>query len=225
MRDIGCVAVIGIIAHEQRSGLDALKDYADVRDDGKRWAGLVGQRIMDESGQPREVVAFAIKQSVDAEQARAIKLESATKAKAYARTRFDECKAVMDADLAAADAPAMTDAATVSGDEPSIAALHRQQLDEDLSTPHRIRYCKAMIDLTAAEIAGREGSDSRDANAFARLADAFAVKAKSLPNADKPKAISADGLMAELEKEPRKEEKMARCIRLGETLALALPPE
>jgi hypothetical protein len=110
-------------------------------------------------------------------------------------------------------------------DEPDKIALYRTQLGEDLSNPHRIRYCKALIDISAKEIAGREGADSRDAKAFARLASAFAFKANDLPAAEKPKPISADELQAELEKEPSKEEKMARCLRLGDSLALAMPPE
>ena len=74
MRDIGCVAAIGIIAHEQRSGQGASQSYPDMRESGKRWAGIVGDRVMEESGQPREVVAFAIKQAVEAEQEQAMKI-------------------------------------------------------------------------------------------------------------------------------------------------------
>ena len=236
MRDIGCVATIGIIAHEQRSGQDALKNFADVREDGKRWAGIVGQRVMDESGQPREVVAFAIKQAVEAEQEQAMKARDAA---AYVRQRFDICKSTMDVQLGAWVGVHSTDAAVRIEDSPSMLAtdpdwgtdepekiaLYRTQLDDDLNSPHRIRYCKVLIDLSAKEISAREGADSRDAQAFARLAAAFAIHAKKLPAAEKPKPISADELMAELEKEPSKEEKMARCLRLGDSLALAIPPE
>jgi hypothetical protein len=234
MRDIGCVATIGIIAHEQRSGQDTLQNYADVRENGKRWAGIVGQRVMDESGQPREVVALAIKQAVEAEQEQAMK---ASDAPAFVRQRFDACKAIMGAQLGAADAiganaVATDDSASMLAtdpdwgtDEPDKIAIYRTQLDEDLNSPHRIRYCKVLIELSAKETSAREGADSRDAQAFARLAAAFAVYAKRLPAAEKPKPVSADELMTELEKEPSKEEKMARCLRLGESLALAMPPE
>lgn len=240
MRDIGCVAVMGIIAQEQRNGnKQTIADYADVREDGKRWAGIVGARVMDETGQLREVVAYAIKQAVEAEQDRTIKMKSDEESKAYVRNRFDQCKPVMDAQLGAAAAAAAPQESLPTDnspsmlatdpdwgtDEPDKIALYRTQLGEDLSNPHRIRYCKALIDISAKEIAGREGPDSRDARAFARLASAFAFKANNLPAAEKPKPISADELQAELEKEPSKEEKMARCLRLGDSLALAMPPE
>ena len=236
MRDIGCVALVGIIAHEQRSGAEALASYADVRDSGRRWAGIVGQRVMDETGQPREVVAFAIKQAVEAEQAKVIEVNDDAKSQDYVRDRFNECQSVMDRQLAATDAS--TPAAAVDNsasmlaaepdwqtDEPDKIALYRTQLGEDLGNPHRIRYCRTLIDISYKEISGREGADSRDAKAFARLANAFAMKAQGLPAAGKPKPISAEELQTELDKEPSKEEKMERCLRLGESLALAIPPE
>lgn len=236
MRDIGCVAVIGIVAHEQRSGAEAMASYADVREGGKRWAGIVGERVMEESGQPREVVAFAIKQAVEAEQAKVIEMNDDAKSKDYVRKRFAECHSVMEGQLATANAS--TSAATVDNsasmlaaepdwqtDEPDKIALYRTQLGEDLGNPHRIRYCKTLVDISYKEISGREGADSRDAKAFGRLAQAFAFKAQGLPAAETPKPISADELQAELEKEPSSEEKMARCLRLGESLALAMPPE
>ena len=38
MKDIGCVAVIGIAAYEQRSKQGALANYPNLGEDGKRWA-------------------------------------------------------------------------------------------------------------------------------------------------------------------------------------------
>ena len=233
MRDIGCVAAIGIIAHEQRSGQGASQSYPEMRESGKRWAGIVGDRVMEESGQPREVVAFAIKQAVEAEQGQAMK---AADPAAYVQTRIGQCKPIMDAQLGAADAATKTDPTydtpMMLTPQPQLEihdsdkiGLFRKTLGEDLSNPHRIRYCKVLIDMAAKEIVEREGSDSRDAKAFARLATAFDGEVNKLPKADEPKPISNEELQTELEKEPSKEEKMARCIRLGETLALAMPPE
>jgi hypothetical protein len=102
-RDVGCVAAIGIIAHEQREGKAALTDYPDMREAGKRWAGIVGDRIVFETGQPREVVAFAIKRAVQAEQSDAAKANDPA---AYIKSRIAACRTLMDADLAATDAAA-----------------------------------------------------------------------------------------------------------------------
>jgi hypothetical protein len=100
-QDIGCVAVLGIVAGEQRRGVAGSSTLPDVRLTGKRWAGLVGGRIMAETGQPRELVAFAITEAVKAEQSRA----SAGENPAFVvRTRLEECLPRMQAQLAEADA-------------------------------------------------------------------------------------------------------------------------
>jgi hypothetical protein len=72
-------------------GSDASQSYADVRESGKRWAGIVGERVMEESGQPREVVAFAIKQAVEAEQEHR---DEMTAKSPLMCNRFGECKSI-----------------------------------------------------------------------------------------------------------------------------------
>ncbi len=56
-RDIFCVVEIAVIAEEQKRGEP---HDASLPADGKRWAGIVGARIVQETGQPREVVALAM---------------------------------------------------------------------------------------------------------------------------------------------------------------------
>lgn len=232
MQEIGCVAIIGLIAHDQRAGGDALQRYGDIRQSGKKWAGIVGDRIMFETGQPRELVAAAFKAAVDAEQEISIKMETPEKSAAYVRTRFDQCKPMMDMQLAKADGaePAVTVGNSPSmlapepkwaTDEPKQIALYRQQLREDLASPQNIRHCNALIGMSADEISGREGEDSRDAKAFVRLAKALSAKVQSLPDVDQPEPATADDLPGKLQTEAEKEEIIARCIRLGESLALA----
>jgi hypothetical protein len=97
-RDIGCVAVMALIAYDQGRNAPGAERFPDVRETGKRWAGIVGDRITFETGQPREVIAFAIKEAVAAEQQRAI---DASDPAAYTKTRFAECKPGMEADLLA----------------------------------------------------------------------------------------------------------------------------
>lgn len=236
MQDIGCVAVIGIIAAEQRGKPDVVSDFPDVRESGKRWAGIVGQRVMDESGQPREVVAFAIKQAVEAEQEQAMRAASPLVAAAHVKTRFGQCNAIMDAQLAAADDATLVAVVDNSAsmlvpeperntDDPARIALYRQQLGEDLGNPVNIHFCAGMLGSAAKEISGREGADSRDAKAFGRIARALDLKATSLSGVKSPKADDATEQLSEMTTEADKEEVIARCIRLGESLALALPPE
>ena len=62
-RDILCVVEIAVMADEQKRGI---ANGPDLRVNGKRWAGLVGARIVQETGQPRELVAVAMTEAAKA---------------------------------------------------------------------------------------------------------------------------------------------------------------
>lgn len=87
MRDIGCVATMALVVAEM----------PDLAKPAKRWSGIVGQRVMDESGQPREVVAAAMIESANAQAARGG--DGAAR-----QLRIAQCQAIMAAELAATDA-------------------------------------------------------------------------------------------------------------------------
>ena len=89
--DIACVAVIATLAEKQRTGA-APSDAPDVRQSGKRWAGIVGSRITAQSGQPRELVAVAMAEAAKAEFQRPSDL-----------TRINSCAVQMATELASAD--------------------------------------------------------------------------------------------------------------------------
>ena len=87
MRDIGCVATLAL----------AVSEGTDLAKSAKRWSGIVGQRVMDESGQPRELVATAMLESANA-QSRLAEGEEARD------QRIAQCQAIMYSELAAVDA-------------------------------------------------------------------------------------------------------------------------
>ena len=62
-RDIACVVEIAVQADAQKRGIAG---GTDVQANGKRWAGIVGDRIVFETGQPREVVALAMQEAAQA---------------------------------------------------------------------------------------------------------------------------------------------------------------
>ena len=64
--DIACVATLATLAERQRLGT-ALSDLPNVGLSGKRWAGIVGSRITEQSGQPRELIAVAMVEAAKAE--------------------------------------------------------------------------------------------------------------------------------------------------------------
>ena len=66
-RDIACVVEIAVLADGQKRGVSG---GSDVQASGKRWAGVVGERVMAETGQPRELVSYAMTEAAKARAAR-----------------------------------------------------------------------------------------------------------------------------------------------------------
>jgi hypothetical protein len=99
LRDIRCVAYFGVAASYQRQGITGYHP-TDVRVDGPRWAGIVGNRVMRDTGLPKEVVGFAIQEAVP-EASGILKLNNP-----YPTIeRYEaECVPLMRADLLADDA-------------------------------------------------------------------------------------------------------------------------
>ena len=93
-RDIACVVELAVVADGQKRGVTA---GTDVQANGRRWAGMVGARITLESGQPRELVAFAMTEAAKARQARTGDTNTDT-------VTVADCTRQMAAELAMADA-------------------------------------------------------------------------------------------------------------------------
>lgn len=88
-RDIACVVEIAVLADERKRGQAG---GPDVQVSGKRWAGIVGDRIMSETGQPRGLVSFAMTEAAKARAARKSSGDSAA------------CISQMNKELAVVDA-------------------------------------------------------------------------------------------------------------------------
>lgn len=80
--------------------------YPDMRLQGRKWAGIVGDRVTFESGHPKEVVAFAMREAAATEQMR---MHNMADPNAALNGRFAEClllmKTDMDADATSAPLP------------------------------------------------------------------------------------------------------------------------
>lgn len=90
MRDIACVATMAL----------AVGDRPDLAKSAKHWSGIVGQRVMDESGQPRELVATAMIESANAQARLAEGVQERNQ-------RIAICQTIMNAELAAVEAASM----------------------------------------------------------------------------------------------------------------------
>jgi hypothetical protein len=81
VQDIRCVAMLGIVAYDQRRDATEWADIPSVRADGERFAGIVGERTMKETGRTREAVKALILAEVAAVQ----------KAKTVPRPEVEAC--------------------------------------------------------------------------------------------------------------------------------------
>ncbi len=212
MRDIGCVATLGLIASDQRRGMAPSIRFPNVMERGKKYAGIVGERVIAETGQSREVVRLAIMQSVEDQQDRAITTDEAGgDAKAMFGELMDTCVPLLDAEVPV-EAPTQED----------------------------YLFCAAIIGLAADEIEGREGAESMNAKAMRKLVEQLEEKYYAAVDPNLPvdsagfgtaQAAAAADLVGEMEKqsalaksgggvealsEAEGEEKYQRCIFLGE---------
>lgn len=206
-RDIACVGVMALIANDQHRKAEGYDFYPDVQEVGKKWAGIVGERIMEQTGLPKEVVGVAMTEAAKAEQNR---IATADEPMATAMNRFIECQPLMEADLPPAE---MAEFMGVDWgtDEPAKLARMHADLAADRASLKLSHYCTRLLRAASGEVTQREGKDSRDAKAIRRLSDGMEHHIATLPLAQ-PGELNADDIA-------QSEEQMARCIRLGQWAA------
>lgn len=68
-RDLDCVAALAVVASEQEKANETAMEYPLVIERGRIYAGIVGQRVLDETGQSKEQVRQAILDAVTDQQA------------------------------------------------------------------------------------------------------------------------------------------------------------
>jgi hypothetical protein len=130
-RDIACVAVMAVIAGEQQRGVTGSDVFPDVRETGKRWMPIVGERVMRETGQPRELVGLAMTESAKA---------------AQARTQVKECAQRMAEDLVATDiAEGRFDAVQWDTDDGVPQASMQQRIVTDAGSSATKNRCHAVL--------------------------------------------------------------------------------
>jgi hypothetical protein len=163
-RDIGCVAALAVVAYEQGRGETR---WPPLGEDGARFAQVVGERVMKQTGQTREQVRDAIVAAVAERQ----------KAKALPDAEVTACLAMMRETLPALPAPTL----------PQCAAMLRIAYDDEhgrnglsddakkLSTIASILDHKAREALSAQ---GKSGPETDAAMSEAREGVAAEVKAR-----------------------------------------------
>ncbi|WP_420607213.1 hypothetical protein [Novosphingopyxis sp.] len=97
-RDIDCVATFGLVAYEQSRGAPGANRLRSLALPGKTYAGLIGARLIEEAGLPREVIAAAIAESARAQASAAVEAGNPMR---FLTTRYAVCEPLLDAEIAA----------------------------------------------------------------------------------------------------------------------------
>ena len=69
-RDLSCVAALAIVASEQQRGVESSFVYPLIQERGKTYAGVIGERVMQETGMSQEDVGKAMVAAVADQQAK-----------------------------------------------------------------------------------------------------------------------------------------------------------
>lgn len=75
-RDLSCVAILAIVAFEQEKGMESALRYPLLASRGGKYAGLIGERILAETGRTREQVKTELLAAVADHQARVLEADT-----------------------------------------------------------------------------------------------------------------------------------------------------
>lgn len=164
-RDIGCVATLAVVAYEQQRGETR---WPPVGEDGARFAQLVGERVMKQSGRTREQVRDAIVAAVTERQ----------KAKTLPEADVEACLALMRKEAPPPPPPGL----------PQCAAMLKLAYEEEhgrnglSDDAKQLATIASILDHKAREALrgeGKSGSEIDAAMAATREAVAAEVKARA----------------------------------------------
>lgn len=154
-RELSCVAMLAIIASEQERGVESALAYPLLSERGARYAGLVGQRIMEETGRNREQVRKDILAAVEAQQAMAIE---AADPEELLRSEMAICLPLLDAAVPPRPKPDLTQCAGML--QLAYEEVHKREglskTAQDLKTLAAVLDSRARDQLRAEGLSGSE---------------------------------------------------------------------
>lgn len=201
-RDLSCVAVLAIIASEQERGVESALDYPLLTDRGATYAGLVGQRIMDDSGRTKEQVREHILAAVAALQALG---KDAADPDEAVRREMATCLPLLDATVPPKPKPDLTQCAGML--QLAYEEVHEREglskTAQDLKTLAAVLDSRARDKMRAEGLSGQESDILLTQSRVAMLADA--KKRESLGQGSSLDFDHCFFLAAPDEKQPRNE--------------------
>jgi len=170
-RDLSCVAVLAIIASEQERGVSSALDYPLLSERGATYAGLVGERIISETGKTREQVRLDFLAAVSAKQQTA---GDAADPDAVVEAEMAKCLPLLDAAVPPKPKPDLNQCAGML--QLAYQEVHdREGLSKtarDLKTLAAVLDSRARDKMRAEGLSGQESDIILTQSREAMLADA-----------------------------------------------------
>ena len=170
-RDLTCVAVLAIIASEQERGVASALDYPLLIERGATYAGLVGERIMSETGRSREEVRQEIVAAVAAQQAKG---GNGAAADEVFETEMVQCLPLLDAAIPPRPKPDLNQCAGML--QLAYEEVHSREglskTAQDLKTLAAVLDSRARDKMRAEGLSGQESDILLTQEREAMLADA-----------------------------------------------------
>jgi hypothetical protein len=170
-RDLTCVAVLAIVASEQERGIESALAYPLLSERGATYAGLVGERIMADTGRSREQVREEMLAAVAAQQALA---KDATDPDDLVRNEMATCLPLLDTAVPPKPQPDLTQCAGML--QLAYEEVHKREglskTAQDLKTLAAVLDSRARDRLRAEGLSGQESDIVLTQSREAMLADA-----------------------------------------------------
>lgn len=170
-RDLTCVAVLAIVASEQEQGVESALAYPLLSERGATYAGLVGERIMTDTGRSREQVREEILAAVAAQQSLA---KDATDPDDLVRNEMATCLPLLDTAVPPKPQPDLTQCAGML--QLAYEEVHKREglskTAQDLKTLAAVLDSRARDQLRAEGLSGQESDIVLTQSREAMLADA-----------------------------------------------------
>lgn len=171
MRDLSCVAVLAIIASEQERGVASALEYPLLSERGATYAGLVGERIMSETGRTREEVRQDILAAVAEQQAKG---GNGAEAEEVMSTEMAQCLSLLDAAIPTKPKPDLNQCAGML--QLAYEEVHSREglskTAQDLKTLAAVLDSRARDKMRAEGLSGQESDILLTQEREAMLADA-----------------------------------------------------
>ncbi len=146
--DIGCVAILGLVADQQKRGVAGFDRFGEFAELGSVFAADVGERIIKETSQSREVVAIAMQESAR-EQLPLLEAKQSVRL----NERMDECLSklaiiVEGSELSADDYLQCAARVSLLLDQNDERLGNEQLLFENLTYRYKVRKYRRSSDVT-----------------------------------------------------------------------------